>query len=271
MFTISAFSKLSGLSPKSLRYYHDRGLLVPDRVDEDTGYRGYSLTQLEDAVTIRVLRAGSMPSEMIQQVLSDPDRADSLITEYREIIRRRYQREDHALDTAARSMSGRAGELRHRWMPAQPYATLSVELGPGDESRPNDDLDEMNERVQRIGSRLQDELAAVGIEVTGPEWTSMTSRDGEPRLSIHAPLREEPGGPERGTLAQAGILLGTLPDRYEATLRVPLPEQHGDESIALALSALLTEQDGRRPDIRTLRQTTLTDAVEFAVSTSEVV
>ena len=38
---IGEFSKLSGLTVKTLRFYHEEGLLVPAFVDPDTGYRYY--------------------------------------------------------------------------------------------------------------------------------------------------------------------------------------------------------------------------------------
>jgi DNA-binding transcriptional MerR regulator len=42
MLKISDFSKLSLVSVKALRYYDERGLLKPVRVDPSTGYRFYS-------------------------------------------------------------------------------------------------------------------------------------------------------------------------------------------------------------------------------------
>jgi len=46
MFKIGDFSKLSLVSVKALRYYDELGLLRPARVDEFTGYRYYSASQL---------------------------------------------------------------------------------------------------------------------------------------------------------------------------------------------------------------------------------
>lgn len=40
-------SRASGLSAKALRLYHANGLLVPARVDEATGYRGYAAARCE--------------------------------------------------------------------------------------------------------------------------------------------------------------------------------------------------------------------------------
>ena len=41
MFSIGEFSKATQLTIKTLRYYHDIGLLHPDHVDDVTGYRSY--------------------------------------------------------------------------------------------------------------------------------------------------------------------------------------------------------------------------------------
>ena len=47
MYRIGEFSKLCGLSIKTLRYYAEKGVLVPKAVDNFTGYRYYSEQELE--------------------------------------------------------------------------------------------------------------------------------------------------------------------------------------------------------------------------------
>jgi DNA-binding transcriptional MerR regulator len=39
VFSIGEFSKITGLTVKTLRLHHEQGLLVPRHVDEQTGYR----------------------------------------------------------------------------------------------------------------------------------------------------------------------------------------------------------------------------------------
>ena len=58
---IGEFARLCHLSAKTLRYYHDIDLLVPDAVDETTGHRRYSTRQVGDAHLIRRLRGLDMP------------------------------------------------------------------------------------------------------------------------------------------------------------------------------------------------------------------
>ena len=56
MLKIGDFSRLSLVSVKALRYYDELGLLRPARVDEFTGYRYYSASQLTRLNRILVLK-----------------------------------------------------------------------------------------------------------------------------------------------------------------------------------------------------------------------
>ena len=51
---ISAFSRLTQLTEKALRLYDEKGLLVPIK-REITGYRYYTLNQIDKAIEIRIL------------------------------------------------------------------------------------------------------------------------------------------------------------------------------------------------------------------------
>ena len=53
--TIGRFSTLTCLSQKALRLYDSRGILVPGVKDRFTGYRYYTIGQIEDALKIRML------------------------------------------------------------------------------------------------------------------------------------------------------------------------------------------------------------------------
>lgn len=53
---IGEFSLATGLSLKTLRLYHEKGILVPAHVDADSGYRFYDERSLETAAAVRALR-----------------------------------------------------------------------------------------------------------------------------------------------------------------------------------------------------------------------
>lgn len=72
---IGDFAKMTYLSIKALRHYHDIGLLVPADIDAETGYRRYRPDQVPAAQVIRRLRDLGMPLGDIGAVLAAPDPA----------------------------------------------------------------------------------------------------------------------------------------------------------------------------------------------------
>ena len=71
MFSIGEFSKISGLTVKTLRFYHERGLLVPAAVDPQSGYRYYDGSNLELAHVIRNLRDLEFSLDDIDVILAE--------------------------------------------------------------------------------------------------------------------------------------------------------------------------------------------------------
>jgi DNA-binding transcriptional MerR regulator len=71
--SIGDFSRATHMTVKTLRHYHQVGLLEPAEIDPDTGYRRYSTDQIPAAQVIRRFRELDMPLEEIQGVLSAPD------------------------------------------------------------------------------------------------------------------------------------------------------------------------------------------------------
>lgn len=65
LFRIGEVARLFHLSVSTLRHYERLGLVTPERVDPDTGYRYYSARQFEALNTVRYLRALDMPLEEI--------------------------------------------------------------------------------------------------------------------------------------------------------------------------------------------------------------
>jgi DNA-binding transcriptional MerR regulator/DNA gyrase inhibitor GyrI len=79
MFSIGEFSKISGLPMRTLRFYHERGLLVPAAVDVETGYRSYDERNLDVARVIVALRGLEFSLEEIAEMLAGAaDDADIL-------------------------------------------------------------------------------------------------------------------------------------------------------------------------------------------------
>ena len=71
--SIGDFSKMTYLSVKALRHYHDVGVLEPVAVDEHSGYRFYSPQQVGVAQMIRRLRDLGMPLDDVRTIVRSPD------------------------------------------------------------------------------------------------------------------------------------------------------------------------------------------------------
>jgi DNA-binding transcriptional MerR regulator/effector-binding domain-containing protein len=57
VFTIGEFSRITGLTVKTLRFYQEEELLTPTCVDDQTGYRYYDGSKVELAKTIAFLKS----------------------------------------------------------------------------------------------------------------------------------------------------------------------------------------------------------------------
>ncbi|SEM63521.1 MerR family transcriptional regulator [Streptacidiphilus jiangxiensis] len=71
--SIGDFSRATHMTVKTLRHYHDIGLLEPVDVDPHTGYRRYSAGQIPTAQVVRRFRDLGMPLEEIRTVLATSD------------------------------------------------------------------------------------------------------------------------------------------------------------------------------------------------------
>jgi DNA-binding transcriptional MerR regulator len=73
--TIGDFSRMTHLSVKALRHYHEIGLLEPVAIDPGSGYRLYAAEQVPVAQVIRRLRDLGMALDDVKRVLHAPDLA----------------------------------------------------------------------------------------------------------------------------------------------------------------------------------------------------
>jgi DNA-binding transcriptional MerR regulator len=81
--SIGEFARRSRLSLKALRLYDERGVLVPSRVDQGSGYRYYDTAQLEEARLVVMLRQLQLPLAAVKELLAcDPADAAARIAEY---------------------------------------------------------------------------------------------------------------------------------------------------------------------------------------------
>lgn len=76
MLSIGEFSNICKVSAKTLRYYAEIGLLEPNEVNPENGYRYYSIEQLEKMLFINRLKAYSFSLDEIKAILHSEEIQD---------------------------------------------------------------------------------------------------------------------------------------------------------------------------------------------------
>jgi DNA-binding transcriptional MerR regulator len=73
LVNIGDFARMTFLSVKALRHYHEVGLLPPAEIDPESGYRRYDVAQVPTAQVIRRLRELGMSLDDVRVVIDAPD------------------------------------------------------------------------------------------------------------------------------------------------------------------------------------------------------
>jgi DNA-binding transcriptional MerR regulator len=94
LFQIGEVARLFHLSAGTLRHYEQMGMLKPEFVDENTGYRYYSTRQFESLNTIRYLRMMDVPLPEIGKFLKnrDIDTIQNLLLQQKEVIKEKQRK-----------------------------------------------------------------------------------------------------------------------------------------------------------------------------------
>ncbi|MGN1024162.1 MAG: MerR family transcriptional regulator [Lachnospiraceae bacterium] len=84
LLSISEMASLRKVTPETLRYYDRIGLLEPNYIDPQTGYRYYSIRQYEKIGTIKELRELGLSIREIRDYFSDRElaKSDAILSAY---------------------------------------------------------------------------------------------------------------------------------------------------------------------------------------------
>ena len=159
--TIGAFSRLTHLSIKTLRYYHQVGLLEPAVVDPDSGYRYYRPGQAHSAHLVRRFRDLGLPVADLKAVLAAPDLTarDAILAGHLDRMREQLRQTEAAVDSLRRMLEGGStAAIEERVLEGTP--TISVAADVTSESVAAWWWDAL--------ARLRAIAAAAGLEQTGP-------------------------------------------------------------------------------------------------------
>ncbi|MCU9807139.1 MerR family transcriptional regulator [Paraclostridium sp. AKS46] len=71
LYSIGEVSKIKKVTVKALRYYHKVGILIPKYIDDNTGYRYYSIDQFIHIDVIKGCRALGTSIAELQEIFKD--------------------------------------------------------------------------------------------------------------------------------------------------------------------------------------------------------
>lgn len=163
---IGDFSRMTYLSVKALRHYHDIGLLVPAEVDPATGYRFYQPSQVPVAQVIRRFRDLGMPTDEVRAVLQAPD-----ILSRNEVIVAHLQRmqaqlaQTQSTVASLRALLERPGvavlDVEHRLVPAARVLAIGERVA----------MEDIEEWWTAAFDELHGDLRSADAGPTGPAGT----------------------------------------------------------------------------------------------------
>jgi DNA-binding transcriptional MerR regulator len=164
LLSIGQFSKMTYLSVKALRYYHDVGLLEPALVHPGTGYRHYAVEQVGTAQAIRRFRDLEMPIEEVRQLLQAPDEAsrNRAILVHLERMHRQLDQTRAAVTSLQALLSegpGRAAAVEIRRLPATRAVVARAEVA----------FDDCADWLTPALDGLRAEVGARGLTVAGAD------------------------------------------------------------------------------------------------------
>lgn len=142
LFTIGEVSRLFQMNIRTLRYYDEIGLLTPEYVDGETGYRYYSTRQFERLNTIRYMRALDMPLSQIAHFFAHRE-VDTVLELFRE-QQARVREKQELLARIEQKIAARIGQLEDarqtvyeeiavRELPARELVILKQEISVFDD------------------------------------------------------------------------------------------------------------------------------------------
>nr|WP_269811279.1 MerR family transcriptional regulator [Kineosporia rhizophila] len=185
--TIGEFSRLTHLSVRTLRRYHEGALLEPAVVDESTGYRYYAVEQIPTAQVINRLRELDVPLGDVQRILRSPDpgvRA-TLVADHLQRLEAELDRTRAAVASLRRLLRPAPApiEVELRAEPARTVAAVTDVIGESD----------VDAWYAGAMAELQ---AAVGDAVTGPPGGSYDNalfEQGRGQVMLYLPTAAPPG------------------------------------------------------------------------------
>lgn len=222
MLSIGEFSKICEVSTKTLRYYDEIGLINPNEINPENGYRYYSIRQLKKMLLINRLKSYDFSLEEIKAILDlEEDQSEEKLMFTLNRKRRGIQEKLNAFEYTLKQMSNDILNLE-KSIPIMSYLdNIEVQLV---ETQPMNILykrqmmssDDYAAGYGKYFSRLYEKIAAEKLTLLGSPMTIYHSPEYNPEgydtefaIEVEETVkgtRDLPGG-----LCAKSVLKGSYP------------------------------------------------------------
>lgn len=186
-YTVKQLSELTGLTPRTLRYYDSIGLLSPAR-DGDNDYRLYGPAEVDRLQQILLYREMGVPLDEISRLLDDPafDRRAAL-AEHLERLRDQRRRVDALINTVANTLAELKGETEMK--DREKFEGMKDRILKENEARYG------KETREKYGDEVVDASAVKIRGMSQEEWDQMQAEAAAYQAAlVRAMERDDPAG-----------------------------------------------------------------------------
>ncbi len=186
LVTIGDFSKMTYLTVKALRHYHEIGLLEPVTIDEQNGYRLYATDQVTTAQTIRRFRELDMPTDEIRAVLDamDDGERNAVIVAHLDRMEERLEQTRSTVAGLRLLLDGEGADPPVTFRSLTPTLALAIR-----ESVQFDDAERWCGVAYEELHRVLDDRGAFGDGPDGALYAGAFFEDGEGEVTAFVPVR----------------------------------------------------------------------------------
>ncbi|MFC7489118.1 MULTISPECIES: MerR family transcriptional regulator [unclassified Knoellia] len=187
--SIGEFSRLTHLSVRTLRRYHEAGLLAPADVDELTGYRYYAADQIPNAQVIHRLRDLDVPLAVVRRILetNDPGARSHLVGEHLHRLESELDRTRAAVRSLRRLLAPEPApvQVEVRSLPSATVAAIEGEVA----------LDDVLSWYAGAMAELDATLVGSARDSSGPAggvYDNALFEGGRGHVLVHRPCADPP-------------------------------------------------------------------------------
>ncbi|MFS0951177.1 MerR family transcriptional regulator [Enterococcus thailandicus] len=171
-YTIKKIAELSGVSPRTLRFYDEIGLLKPARINS-SGYRIYGANEIDRLQQILFYRSLEFKLEQIQELLNQPDfDQHQALLEHQKLLLKKRAQIDALLTTVQKTLTSYEGGI-----------TMSDQ-----EKFAGFKQQKISENEEKFGQEIREAYGEKTVAKANQKWANMTEEQFQAMQTVESQL-----------------------------------------------------------------------------------